>query len=132
MTGTIDRVRLAEGYLDGGNPLLAVDLLEAARPHIDGDRAAELLLARAYFHTARLSRAREVLESLVDRGPTDVWTRFLLARTLERQSEIGLAVSQLRIVTAMSDRPEYRERLASLEARQGQPTAAVSPQMSSR
>lgn len=132
MTGTIDRVRLAEGYLDGGNPLLAVDLLEAARPHIDGDRAAELLLARAYFHTARLSRAREVLESLVDRGPTDVWTRFLLARTLERQSEIGRAVSQLRIVTAMSDRPEYRERLAALEARQAQPTAAVSPQMSSR
>ena len=117
MTGTIDQVRLAEGFLDGGNPRLAADLLEAARPRLDGDRAAELLLARAYFHTAQLSRARRVLEPLVEREPTDVWTRFLYARTLERQSEIERAASQLRIVTAMSDRPEFRERLASLEAR---------------
>lgn len=117
MTGTIDQVRLAEAYLDGGNPLLAVDLLEAVRPQHDGDRTVELLLARAYFRTAQLSRARRVLEPLVEREPTDVHTRFLLARTLERQSEISRAMSQLRLVTAMSDRPEYRERLESLEAR---------------
>lgn len=116
MTGTIDQVRLAEGFLDG-NPLLAVDLLEDARPQAGGDPAVELLLARAYFHSAQLGRAQEVLEPLVESGPTDVWTRFLLARTLERRGETGRAVSQLRLVTAMSDRPEYRERLESLEAR---------------
>ncbi|TCK24545.1 tetratricopeptide repeat protein [Pseudonocardia endophytica] len=117
MNTTIDQVRLAEGYLDVGNPLLAVGLLEAVRPQLDGDRAAELLLARGYFHSAQLSRARDVLEPLVEQEPTDVWTRFLLARTLERQSETGRALSHLRLVTAMSDRPEYRERLDALEAR---------------
>jgi hypothetical protein len=114
---TIDQVRLAEGYLEVGNPLLAVDLLEAVRPRLDGDRAVDVLLARAYFHTAQLSRARAVLEPLVEGEPTDVWTRFLLARTLERQGETARAIGQMRIVTAMSDRPDYRERLASLEAR---------------
>ena len=112
-----DRVRLAEGYLDGGEPLQAVTLLESVRESLPGDKTVELLLAQAYFHSAQLTRARGVLEPLVERDPTEVYTRFLLARTLERQGEADRAISQLRVVTAMSDRAEYRERLVALEAR---------------
>lgn len=117
MTEPADQVRLAQGYLEAGDPLQAVSLLESVREHLEGDRAVELLLAQAYFRSAQLARARGVLEPLVERDPTEVFTRFLLARTLERQGELDHAIRQLRLVTAMSDRPEYRERLETLEAR---------------
>ena len=40
MTAIIDRVRLAEAYLEGGDPLQALDMLEPLHEELDTARAA--------------------------------------------------------------------------------------------
>lgn len=46
---------------------------------------APLLLARAYYHSARLGPALEAATALVEKDPTDGYAALLVARTLERQ-----------------------------------------------
>jgi hypothetical protein len=43
---TTNRLRLAEAYLDGGDPLQALDMLAQLREELDGQAAGQLLLAR--------------------------------------------------------------------------------------
>ena len=117
MTTTFDRYRFAQVLLESGEPLEALALLRPVEEEIDGNVGALLLLGRAYFHSAQLERARQVLARVVDLDPTDAYARFLLGRTLERQSRPAEAQVQYRVAVAMSDRPEYRERLDGLAAR---------------
>jgi hypothetical protein len=118
MVTTIDRFRLAEAYLDGGDPLQALDMLEPLREELDGNVAGQLLLARAYYHSAQLGRAQVTLERLVDSAPSDHYARFLLGRTLERRSRPADALPHYRLAAAMAPDPEYRERLDQVRARQ--------------
>jgi thioredoxin-like negative regulator of GroEL len=127
MYTTIDRFRLAEAYLDGGDALRAVDELAALGDELDGHAAGQLLLARAYYHSAQLARAQEVLERLVAAAPTDHYARFLLGRTCERRSRPAEALAHYRLAAAMSGRPEYRERIEGVRERAaaaGRPAAA--------
>ncbi|MHA6624884.1 tetratricopeptide repeat protein [Pseudonocardia sichuanensis] len=117
MTTTFDRYRFAQVLLDGGEPLEALALLQPVEEEIDGNAAALLLLGRAYFHSAQLGRAREAFARVVALDPTDTYARFLLGRALERQSRLGEAQVQYRVAVAMSDRPEYRERLDEVTGR---------------
>ncbi|WP_288798717.1 tetratricopeptide repeat protein [uncultured Arsenicicoccus sp.] len=64
--------------------------------------AVRLLLARAYYHSAQLGRARDELTELVERAPTDDYVRLLLARTLERQGLGAEAATQRRILAALT------------------------------
>lgn len=123
MATTIDRIRLAEAYLDGGNPLQALEMLAPLEEELDGHAAGQLLIARAYYHSAQLGRARATLEKLVELVPTDHYARFLLGRTLERQSRPADAASHYQLAAAMSEEPEYRERLELVRAQLPEPGA---------
>lgn len=46
MIDPADQVRLAQGYLDGGEPLQAVSLLESVREDLEGDSSVERMLAQ--------------------------------------------------------------------------------------
>jgi Flp pilus assembly protein TadD len=119
MTTTFDRYRFAQVLLDAGEPLEALALLRPVAEEIDGNAAGQLLLGRGYFHSAQLERARQAFARVVELDPTDTYARFLLGRTLERQSRLAEAQVQYRIAVAMSDRPEYRERLDEVTTRVG-------------
>ncbi|HEX5597851.1 MAG TPA: DsbA family oxidoreductase [Micromonosporaceae bacterium] len=101
----VERFRLAESLLDLGDPLGALTLL---RPLIDDhgdDRGVRLLAARAYFHSAQLNRARQLLESLVVAAPDDSYVQLLLGRVLQRQGHHEQAGTYLRVAAAMT--PAY-------------------------
>jgi tetratricopeptide (TPR) repeat protein len=104
-----ERYRLAGAYLDAGKPLEALNLLEPLAEELRGQAAGQLLLGRAYYHSAQLGKAQEALESAVALAPTDAYARFALGRTLQRRSRHQEAGVHFRIAAAMDDRPEFRE-----------------------
>lgn len=59
------------------------------------------LLARAYFHSAQLSKAEATARDLLERDPSDAYAALLLARTLERQSRPEEADQALRLAEAL-------------------------------
>ncbi|MFD0147354.1 MULTISPECIES: tetratricopeptide repeat protein [unclassified Streptomyces] len=69
--------------------------------------AQRLLLARAYYHSAQLSRAETELRAVLDRDPVEHYARLMLGRTLQRQGRPAEAAPHLRLAAAMSgDLPE--------------------------
>jgi Flp pilus assembly protein TadD len=76
-----------------------------------------LLLARAYFATARLGRAEAAFRRVLEIDPTDDHARFGLGRTLERQSRHDEALAHYRIAVALSPEPDYLDALHRTEAR---------------
>ena len=106
----VSRFRLAEHYLDAGNPLQALHILEALEPEHAQESAARLLRARALYHSAQLGRARSELTAFVADHPSDTYARFLLGRTLEREHRPTEALPHHRLAAAMGDDPEYRRR----------------------
>jgi Flp pilus assembly protein TadD len=105
----IDRYRLAGLHLDIGDPLEALKLLEPLVDELHQHAAGQLLLGRAYYHSAQLGRAQEALERAVALAPTDAYARFALGRTLQRRSRHEEAGVHFRIAAALDDRPEFRE-----------------------
>lgn len=86
-----DRYRFAEALFEQRDYLRAADLLEGliaqARGEIThGLSHARLLLARSYYHSARLGRAEDELRSLLDDDPGNGYATLLLGRTLQRLS----------------------------------------------
>ncbi|MEV8634436.1 DsbA family oxidoreductase [Streptosporangium sp. NPDC051023] len=115
----VRRLRHAESLLDARDPLGALEML---RPLLDGhgdDSAVRMLAARAYFGSAQLGRARETLESLLERAPGDHYARFLLGRTLERSNRHAEALPHLRLAAAMSPDPDYTGALRRVAERAG-------------
>lgn len=55
------RYRLAELYLQAGDPLEALRLLEPLTDNLRTHASGQLLLGRACYHSAQLARAREAL-----------------------------------------------------------------------
>ncbi|MEV7405579.1 tetratricopeptide repeat protein [Streptomyces sp. NPDC091267] len=64
--------------------------------------APRLLLARAYYHSARLVRAETELRAVLDRDPVEYYARLMLGRTLERQGRSKEAATHLRLAAALS------------------------------
>jgi predicted Zn-dependent protease len=79
--------------------------------------AVRLLLARAYFHSAQLSRAEEQLRILVERDPADHYAQFVLGRTLERQNRPEHALPHLRMAAAMHPTEEYTQAAERVSAK---------------
>ena len=124
MMTALENYRLAEEYLDSGDPRSAVRLLE---PLVSDDpkdgpaqdtatTAVRLLLARAYFHTAQLRRAEQQFRLVLDRDPTDHFAHFALGRTLERQSRPDEALRHYRIAAAMTPSVEYDAAVTRLSS----------------
>lgn len=64
--------------------------------------APRLLLARAYYHSARLVRAETELRAVLELDPVEQYARLMLGRTLERQGRQAEADTQLRLAAALS------------------------------
>lgn len=120
----IERVRLAETYLDQKAPLAALETLHPVEDELAGVVAGELLLARGYFGSAQLSRAEEAFRRVIELDPVDDYAHFALGRTLERQGRREEAIGYYRMAVAMNPRPEYRERLDVLDTAAGPDPAA--------
>lgn len=112
----IERMRLAESYLEQKAPLAALETLRPVEDELAGVVSGELLLARGYFASAQLSRAEEAFRRVLELDPVDEYAHFALGRTLERRGRSSEARGYYRRAVAMNPRPEYRRRLESLEA----------------
>lgn len=62
---------------------------------------AELLLARSYYHSAQLDRARQAAADLIERDPTDGYAALLLARSLDRLGRADEAATWHRRATLL-------------------------------
>ncbi|WP_371781056.1 DsbA family protein [Streptosporangium subroseum] len=113
----VTRLRHAESLLDLRDPLGALRIMEPLLAEHGDDPSVRLLAARAYFGSAQLGRARETLESLLERTPGDHYARFLLGRTLERANRPVEALPHLRMAAAMSSEADYTDALRRVESR---------------
>ncbi|WP_328875949.1 tetratricopeptide repeat protein [Streptomyces sp. NBC_00287] len=94
-----ERAQLLFGAKDYiGAARLLTDVVEEA-PEQTGPR---LLLARAYYHSAQLSRAEEQLRRIIDRDPVEHYAHLMLGRTLERQGRRDEAAPWLRMAAAFA------------------------------
>nr|WSX48564.1 tetratricopeptide repeat protein [Streptomyces sp. NBC_00974] len=64
--------------------------------------APRLLLARAYYHSAQLSRAEHELRAILEQWPVEDYAHLVLGRTLERQGRAAEAAPHLRMAAAMA------------------------------
>lgn len=118
----VERLRWAEELIALSDPLGALVLLEPllaeqaqdpdVRPSPAADRYGRAtrgnlmgIAASAYFASAQLGRARQVLEATLADNPADSYARLMLGRTLERQGRADEAKTHLRMAAAMT--PEY-------------------------
>jgi Flp pilus assembly protein TadD len=104
-----ERYRLAEVHLEAGDPLEALRLLEPLADELRTHAGGQLLLGRAYYHSAQLARAQDAFERVVEMAPTDAYARFALGRTLQRRSRHDEAEVHFRVAAALDPRPEFRE-----------------------
>jgi Flp pilus assembly protein TadD len=103
-------------FFEAGDPAEAARIV---RPIVDAEPTnseARLLLARAYYASAQLSRAEAELRTLVDRDPSDHYAHHVLGRTLERQSRLHEALPHLRLAAAMSPTQDYAEAVRRVAA----------------
>ncbi|MDP9846956.1 DsbA family protein [Streptosporangium lutulentum] len=112
----VTRLRHAESLLEARDPLGALRLMGPLLAEHGDDPSVRLLAARAYFGSAQLGRARETLESLLERTPGDHYVRFLLGRTLQRSNRLPEALPHLRMAAAMSSDPDYADALRRAES----------------
>ena len=80
----------------------AVRILRGLVAEHPDQTAQRLLLARAYYHSAQLSRAETELRAILDRDPVEHYARLMLGRTLERQGRADEAAPHLRMAAAMA------------------------------
>jgi Flp pilus assembly protein TadD len=114
---TYERYRLGQAYVADGDGMSAARVLEPAVEAEPTSAALWLLLARAYFTSARLRRAEAAFERVLEVDPTDHNARFGLGRTLERQSRHRDALGHYRIAFAHSPQADYAEAVQRVESR---------------
>ena len=98
-----DRYEYARRLFDERRYTQAAKELEGLIEHADsyGVGDAPLLLARAYYHSAQLERARTAALALLDKDPSDGYAVLLVARTLERLNRDGEAAAWHRRAEAL-------------------------------
>ena len=74
---------------------------EQHAPH--GTADLRLLLARAYFHSARLRRAEATLDRIIADAPTDAYAHLLLGRTLQRGGRHEESARPLALAEVLGD-----------------------------
>ncbi|MGW5055589.1 tetratricopeptide repeat protein [Actinokineospora sp. NPDC004072] len=114
---TFAAFRQAEQLVAQRRPL---DALAALGPVLEAEPNApsvHLLAGRAYLGSAQLRRAEAAFLRVLELDPTDHYARFALGRTLQRQSRLEEAQTQLRMAVAMNPAPEYQEAYGEVSAR---------------
>ncbi|MCE6994410.1 tetratricopeptide repeat protein [Saccharothrix sp. S26] len=114
---TFEAFRRAEALLAERRPLEALRELRVVLEAAPDQVGVQLLAGRAYLGSAQLKRAEAAFRRVLELDPSDHYARFALGRTLQRQSRLTEAVTQLRIAAAMNPSPEYQEALGEVSAR---------------
>ncbi|MFF1560583.1 tetratricopeptide repeat protein [Streptomyces sp. NPDC058279] len=83
----------------------AARVLATLTAEVPEQLAPRLLLARAYYHSAQLSRAEAELRAILERWPVEDYAQLMLGRTLERRGRAAEAAPYLRIAAAMAGEP---------------------------
>ncbi|MFJ4964724.1 tetratricopeptide repeat protein [Streptomyces sp. NPDC088729] len=97
-----DRWDRAQMFFEAKEYLTAARILGGLVEEAPEQVAPRLLLARSYYHSARLGRAEEELRAVLDIDPVESYARLMLGRTLERQGRGAEAASHLRIAAALT------------------------------
>ncbi|WEP00132.1 tetratricopeptide repeat protein [Streptomyces sp. FXJ1.172] len=97
-----ERWERAQQFFDAKDYTGAAQVLAGLVEEVPEQTGPRLLLARAYYHSAQLSRAEAELRVIVERDPVEHYARLLLGRTLERQSRHEEAGRHLRIASALA------------------------------
>jgi predicted Zn-dependent protease len=113
----VERYHEAWRLLEGQQPRDAITVLDPAVEQEPDSTSLRTLRAWAYFQSAHLSGAESDLRMIVEERPTDVWARFALGRTLERQSRLQDALPHLRLAAVMSADPEHETAVLRVERR---------------
>ncbi|SCK61399.1 Tetratricopeptide repeat-containing protein [Streptomyces sp. AmelKG-E11A] len=97
-----ERWERAQMFFDAKEYLTAARILDGLVAEAPEQVAPRLLLARAYYHSARLGRAEEQLKAVLERDPVESYARLMLGRTLERQGRDAEAAGHLRMAAAFA------------------------------
>ena len=103
--------------LSAGDPRGAAEVLELAAERAPDEASIYETLARAYFASAQLRRARWAFEEALDRDPSDPYAHFGAGRCHERMGRLDAAAGHYKLACAMSGREEYHDALTRLESR---------------
>lgn len=101
---TYDAYRWAVELFELKDYYRAAEVLEHVLEGAAGDPGlgeVRELLARAYFHSARIDRAVEASRDLLAHEPTNAYAALLLARSLERGSRRDEADQARRLAVAL-------------------------------
>ncbi|MFJ6756064.1 MULTISPECIES: tetratricopeptide repeat protein [unclassified Streptomyces] len=102
-----ERWARARLFFDAKEYATAGRILEGLAGEVPEQLAPRLLLARAYYHSAQLSRAEHELRGILERWPVEDYAQLMLGRTLERLGRAAEARPYLRVAAAMAgDFPE--------------------------
>ncbi|MFD6798697.1 tetratricopeptide repeat protein [Streptomyces cyaneofuscatus] len=95
-----DRWDRAQMFFEAKEYLTAARILGGLVEEAPEQVAPRLLLARSFYHSARLGRAEEELRAVLELDPVESYARLMLGRTLERQGRQTEAAAQLRMAAA--------------------------------
>ncbi|MEU6297312.1 tetratricopeptide repeat protein [Streptomyces erythrochromogenes] len=97
-----ERWARAQLFFDAREYATAARILEPLTGEAPEQLAPRLLLARAYYHSAQLSRAERELRAVLERWPVEDYAQLMLGRTLERLGRPAEARPYLRMAAAMA------------------------------
>ncbi|MCW8216562.1 tetratricopeptide repeat protein [Streptomyces halstedii] len=97
-----DRWDRANLFFEAKEYMTAARILGGLVEEMPEQVAPRLLLARAYYHSARLTKAEAELRAVLERDPVEHYARLMLGRTLERQGRNTEAATHLRMAAALA------------------------------
>ncbi|MFG3527288.1 tetratricopeptide repeat protein [Streptomyces sp. NPDC047917] len=97
-----DRWDRARMFFEAKEYMSAARILEGLVEEVPEQVSTRLLLARTYYHSARLGKAETELRAVLERDPVEHYARLMLGRTLERQGRSAEAAGHLRMAAAFS------------------------------
>lgn len=111
------RFREGSRLLESGNTHAAIVSLERARDLEPEKGSIREALARAYFRSGRIQRAREEFEKVVELDPVNDYAHFGLGLCLLRSGDRDAARGHLKLATIMRpDSADYQDALRQASA----------------
>jgi predicted Zn-dependent protease len=105
----------AQMFFDSKEYVTAARILSGLVAQEPDRVATRMLLARAYYHSARLGKAEDELRAVVALDPVESYAHLMLGRTLQRQGRADEAATHLRIAAAFAGE-EFEETAPRLDA----------------
>lgn len=102
MTDTATCYERGVEFFEGRDYITAAQWLEPVVDDAPDHLAARLLLARSYYHSARLNRAEGELRQILEQNPAEPYAHLMLGRTLQRLSRGDEATGHMRLAAAMT------------------------------